>query len=119
MKKLVVIMMLGLSVLFGNDMSIKYSDLNYMYDGSSKKCIPLNLDLKKYVFLKYQEQDMIVLDKLDSVAGITFTAVVEVGGKDLYYGFGSTFGACRLYEDYIIKDMNDLNPEDYKNLKYK
>lgn len=119
MKKLVVIMMLGLSVLFGNAMSIKYSDLNYMYNGASKKCIPLNLDLKKYVFLKYQEQNMIVLDKLDSVAGITFTAVLEVDGKDLYYGFGSTFGACRLYEDYIIKDMNDLNPEDYKNLTYK
>lgn len=119
MKKLVIVMMLGLSIVFGNDMSIKYSDLNYTYSNTAKKCIPVNIDLKKYMYLKYQEKNMIILDKLNSVAGITFTAVADVDGKDLYYGFGSTFGACRIYEDYIIKDMNDLNLEDYKDLKYK
>ena len=117
MKKILIVCMLciGLSASADNN-RLAFSDLNYAFDYGNDKCKALNFDIKKFIFEEYNKGNIIVTDSVKVVPGNIVSAVTEYDGIEKTFMFTSTYGACRFFEDFVIKGK-DVDPKNYVNMK--
>jgi hypothetical protein len=70
-------------------------------------------------FLKsFRNGDIIVDAKADTTPGYITTVIGKINGKELEFSFMNTYGACRLFQDYIVNNKK-VNPDDYVDMKEK
>ena len=119
MKKILIVCMLcfGLSASADNN-KLDFSDLNYVFDYSIDKCKAQEFKFKKFIFEEYNNGTIIVTDKLDVLPGYIVIAAGEFDGKEKTFTFASTYGACKLFEDAVIRKM-DVDHKNYVNMKEK
>lgn len=116
MKKLLLSLM-TVSALFAGDYDINYNEVSYVYNFGNNKCESLKYDMKSYYLGLYRDGNLTVDKKYVNDAGTITTAVGLIKEKELEFVFTNTYGACRLYEDAIIKNMENLVHADYAKLK--
>ena len=119
MKKILIVCMLcfGLSVSADNN-KLDFSNLNYVFDYSIDKCKAQEFKFKKFIFEEYNNGTIIVTNKIDALPGDIVIAAGEFDGKEKTFTFASTYGACRLFEDVVMKKMK-VDPKNYVNMKEK
>ena len=119
MKKILIVCMLcfGLSASAANN-NLTFSDLNYVFDYSIDRCKAQEFKFKKFIFEEYNNGTIIVTDKIDALPGYIVITAAEYNGMEKTFTFTSTYGACRLFEDFAIKKM-DVDPKNYVNMKEK
>ena len=107
----------GLSASAANN-KLDFSDLNYVFDYGKNNCTTQEFKMKKFIFEEYRLGSWIVTNKIDALPGNIVNAVTELKGKEMNFVFASTYGACRLFEDVVIKKMK-VDPKNYVNMKEK
>ena len=119
MKKILIVCMLcfGLSASADNN-KLDFSDLNYVFDYSIDKCKAQDFKFKKFIFEEYNNGTIIVTNKIDALPGDIVIAAADFDGKEMTFTFASTYGACRLFEDVVMKKMK-VDPKNYVNMKEK
>lgn len=119
MKKILIVCMLcfGLSASAASN-TLAFSDLNYVFDYSIDKCKAQEFKFKKFFFEEYNNGTIIVTNKIDALPGYIVNAAGEINGKELTFTFTSTYGACKLFEDFAIR-KKDVDPKNYVNMKEK
>lgn len=119
MKKILIVCMLCFSlVASAANNKLVFNDLNYIFDYSINKCSAQDFKSKKFFFEEYNDGTIIVTEKTSALPGYIVATIGEYSGKEKIFTFASTYGACRLFEDYMIKNM-DVNPKNYVNMKEK
>ncbi len=119
MKKILIVCMLcfGLVASAANN-KLTFNDLNYVFDYGIDKCKVQEFKFKKFIFEEYNNGNIIVTDKIDALPGYIVLTTGEFNGKERIFTFASTYGACRLFEDYTIR-KKDVDPNNYVNMKEK
>ncbi len=119
MKKILIVCMLcfGLSASADNN-KLDFNDLWYAFDYGNNKCKAQRFDIKKFIFNEYNNGTIIVTNKIDALPGNIVIAAAEFDGKEKTFTFASTYGACKLFEDAVIRKM-DVDPKNYVNMKEK
>ena len=117
MKKILIVCMLciGLSASADNN-KLAFSDLNYAFDYGNNKCKALKFDIKKFFFEEYNKGNTIVTDSVKVLPGNIISAAAEFEGIERTFIFTNTYGACRFFEDFIIKGK-DVDPKNYVDMK--
>lgn len=96
--------------------TLSYLDLNYIFSQGSAKCEKQNVVTKKFIFNEYNQGDVIIINKISTVAGNVIRVVWLNEDKEMYLNVMSSYGACMLYDDVVIKNL-DVEVEDYIDLK--
>ena len=117
MLSVVCMLCVGLSASADNN-RLDFSDLSYAFDYSKDKCTALNFEAKKYIFAEYNKGNFIVTNKINGVAGNIVITITEVDGQERSLVSASSYGACRFFEDFIVRGK-DVDPKNYINLKEK
>lgn len=119
MKKILIVCMLciGLSASADNN-KLDFSDLNYVFDYGKDKCKAQEFKMKKFIFEEYNNGATIVTNKVKALPGNIVFSAAEFNGKEMTFTFASTYGACKLFEDAVIRKM-DVDPKNYVNMKEK
>ena len=119
MKKILIVCMLcfGLSASADNN-KLDFSDLSYTFDYGKNKCTAQEFKMKKFIFEEYNNGTIIVTNKIDALPGNIVIAAAEFDGKEKTFTFASTYGACKLFEDVVIR-KKDVDPKNYVNMKEK
>ena len=119
MKKILVVCMLcfGLVANAANN-KLAFNDLNYVFDYGIDKCKVQEFKFKKFIFEEYNNGIIIVTNKIDALPGYIVIAAGEFDGKEKTFTFASTYGACKLFEDVVIR-KKEVDPKNYVNMKEK
>ena len=127
MKKLIIgIVCLGLfwqsancsNFLDYNSRNFNKNLVSYTYVPKSKKCVPTQPGDQDVIVRKVRNGDIDVLSIIDSIPGqITIIRVYHYYGSDEYV-MSSTYGACLMYIDSVIDNLEIEDQEHYVGLHY-
>lgn len=113
MKKLLITLMVVLG-LEAKNYELTYNDLNYIYNYSNKKCEKQDYESKTFYLNKFRTGQILVDNKADTLPGYITSTVGNFNGKEYYHDFASTYGACLLFQEFIILGK-EVDPKDYVN----
>lgn len=133
LKKIILCSALLLGIgegLFGATSSYVYDDredilkkLNvnnvaYYYNSSKQKCLPTDPGIKDFLVRNIKNGNIELKQVFDSVPGELYLFKVYTEGRIDTFLTTTTYGACQLYIDTAIKNLDVNDTEDYVDLTY-
>jgi hypothetical protein len=115
MKKIIIGILVGFScMVFAQDLSTRH--LEYYWNFKTKSCSKTPFENKRIVLNDIRNGYMLLDQHFKNDAGEILVLLMEDNGKEYETLTFTTFGACRLYEDLIFKNM-DVKASQYVGLQ--
>ncbi|OCL82267.1 MULTISPECIES: hypothetical protein [Arcobacteraceae] len=118
MKKSIILslVLIGSSNLLFASNKVYSTNLEYHYNYGNKKCLKTDFSAKREIMNMLNEGEAYKEDEFFTDAG----DIIEITtSKNSYFSMMTSYGACRLFEDIVIKKMDakKLDAKTYKDLK--
>lgn len=92
--------------------------VKYNYNSKSGKCLPTDPGKQDLIAHSVRTGELYVIDMYESIPGVITTIIVFNGTGYNELVFASTYGVCLMYIDGMIKNIDNIIPEQYVDLQY-
>lgn len=95
---------------------INTADMWWLYNHPKKKCEATTFKERTDFVNNIRSENALITEKYVNDAGVIYKINYENRGEEFTIGVMNTYGACRLFEDIVIKGL-DVKAKNYVGMK--